>query len=64
MLSDKELIENVKKLKLFQDIPYNRIAEMLGIKRNSFYNYIKGQYSFSDTRNIQLENIINTLKEE
>ena len=64
MLSDETLRENVKKLKVYQDIPYKELAELLQIKTNSFYNWLKGQYSFSDARKLQLEDLVNTLKEE
>ena len=64
MLSDETLRENVKKLKIYQNIPYKELAELLEIKTNSFYNWLKCQYTFSDARKLQLEDLINTLREE
>lgn len=44
---DNILREQVKELKIKQDIMYKEIAEYLEIKPNSFYNWLKGQYSLS-----------------
>ena len=63
MLSDDILRQKVKELKLFQNVPYKEIAELLDIKTNSLYNWLKCQYSFSETRKKQLEDIINIIKE-
>ncbi len=45
-MQDK-LRNEVKSLKAFQDISYKELAELLEIQRNSFYNWLKGQYNLS-----------------
>lgn len=38
---------SVKELKMMYGVNYNEIAEYLEIKRNSFYNWLKGYYDLS-----------------
>ena len=57
------LRKQVKELKMFQDISYKEIAEYLQISRNGFYNWLKGYYNLSDTKQEELKQIINNLKE-
>lgn len=52
----------VKMLKATKDIKYLKIAELLGIKTNSFYNWLKCQYNFSEETLNKLTNIVNDLK--
>lgn len=42
-----ELRRKCKELKAFQDISYKEMATYLEIKRNSFYNWLKGYYNLS-----------------
>lgn len=42
-----ELRKSVKMLKVLQGVTYTELAGLLEIKRNSFYNWLKGQYDFS-----------------
>ena len=60
---NEALRKQVKELKVYQDISYKELAEYLEIKRNSFYNWLKGYYNFSEEKQKQLQDIINNLKE-
>lgn len=60
---NEALRKQVKELKVYQDITYKELAEYLEIQRNSFYNWLKGYYNFSEEKQIQLQDIINNLKE-
>ena len=44
------LRKKCKELKAFQDIPYTEIAAYLEIKKNSFYNWLKGYYNLSEEK--------------
>lgn len=44
---NEELRRKCKELKAFQDISYQEMATYLEIKRNSFYNWLKGYYNLS-----------------
>ena len=60
-----ELLRNeCKYLKCYQGITYKEISDYLGIKQDSFYNWLKGYYNFSYKRRVQLQYIISTLKEQ
>lgn len=50
-----------KELKCFAGIPYKEIAEYLEVKRNSFYNWLKGDYNFSPERLERLQEIVANL---
>ena len=39
-MNDKTLRTEVKKLKVYQDIKYKEIAELLEIKESSFYSWL------------------------
>ena len=58
------LRKKVKLLKALQGISYKEISEYLGIKTNSLYNFLKGQYELSQDKAESLEWIITTLWEE
>ena len=45
-----ELRKQCKELKILQDIPYSEIAAYLEVNKNSFYNWLKGYYDFSEAR--------------
>ncbi len=57
------LRKRVKLLRALQDIKYKEIAEYLEINKNSFYNWLKGQYDLSNEKQIRLAEIISNLKE-
>ena len=60
-MNDKTLRTEVKKLKVYQDIKYKEIAELLEIKESSFYSWLQGRYNFSAERKRHLQAIINDL---
>ena len=57
------LREEVKKIKLYRNIPYCYFAEQLKIHRNSFYNFMKGYYNLSADKIEALQSIIENLKQ-
>ena len=61
---DEFLRNECKYLKCYKDIRYKQIADYLGIKQDSFYNWLKGYYDFSYKRRTQLQYIIRILKEQ
>lgn len=58
-----ELRKQCKELKILQNIPYSEIAAYLEVNKNSFYNWLKGYYDFSEARQERLQEIISCLKE-
>ena len=62
-MNNEILRKQVKELKIYQNISYQEIAEYLEIKRNSFYNWLKGYYNLSEYNQRKLEEIIGNLKE-
>ena len=60
---NEELRKQCKELKVFQGVAYKEIAEYLEIHRNSFYNWLKGYYDFSEERQARLKDVIACLKE-
>lgn len=61
-MNDK-LRKEVKLLKVFQDISYKEIAELLEIRTDSFYNWLCGYYDLGNKKQERLLDIIDTLKE-
>ena len=62
-MTDDKLRQICKELKCFQGIEYAEIAGYLEVKRNSFYNWLKGYYDFSEERQARLKEVIACLKE-
>mgnify|MGYP003303045899 CR=1 FL=1 len=60
---NEKLRKEVKLLKALQGISYTEMAEYLEIKKNSFYNWIHGDYNLSEEKQRQLNDIITNLKE-
>lgn len=58
-----DLRKECKLLKALQNVSYKEIAEYLEIKTDSFYCWLKGYYDLSYKKQIQLRDIIYTLKE-
>lgn len=56
------LRKKCKELKAFQDISYTEIAAYLEIKKNSFYNWLKGYYNLSEEKQRKLQDIITCLE--
>lgn len=61
-MNDK-LRKDVKLLKALQGVSYKEIAELLEIRQDSFYNWLKGYYDFGEKRQDRLYDIICCLKE-
>ena len=61
---DDFLRNECKYLKCYKGITYKQLADSIGIKQDSFYNWLKGYYDFSYNRRIKLQYIISTLKEQ
>ena len=61
-MNDK-LRKEVKLLKVFQDISYKEIAELLEIRTDSFYNWLCVYYDLGNKKQERLLDIIDTLKE-
>ena len=61
-MNDK-LRKEVKLLKALQGVSYKEIAELLEIRQDSFYNWLKGYYEFGEERQHRLLEVICCLKE-
>ena len=59
----EKLRQQVKLLKALQGISYKEVAEFLEIRQDSFYNWLKGYYEFSEERQRRLLDVIACLKE-
>ena len=57
------LRKEVKLLKALQGVSYKEIAELLEIRQDSFYNWLKGYYEFGEERQHRLLEVIYCLKE-
>ena len=62
-MNDDELRIKVKMFKASYNITYKQIAEELGIKQRSIYNWLNGGFEFSDRRKRQLNKYINSKEE-
>ena len=60
---NENLRKEVKLLKALQGISYKEVAEFLEIRQDSFYNWLKGYYDFSEERQRRLLDVIACLKE-
>ena len=56
------LRKKCKELKCFQGVPYVELAEHLEIKKNSFYNWLKGYYELGEEKQRRLLDVIACLK--
>lgn len=54
---DNTLRQEVKLLKVYKNVSYRQLAEQLGIKTKSFYNWLHGEYDFSERTANKLHNI-------
>ena len=62
MMNDEALRNECKAIKAFKGISYKKQAELLGIHYNSFGNWLRGTYDFSDSRKRDLERLTERLK--
>ena len=55
---DNTLRQEVKLLKAYKNVSYKQLAEQLGIKTKSFYNWLHGEYDFSERTAERLQNVL------
>lgn len=55
---DNKLRQEVKLIKVYQNVSYKTLAEQLGIKTKSFYNWLHGEYDFSERTAEKLHEIL------
>ena len=60
---NENLRKEVKLLKALQGISFKEVAEFLEIRQDSFNNWLKGYYEFSEERQRRLLDVIACLKE-
>lgn len=57
------LRKECKMLKVMQGVSYKELAELLEVRQDSFYSWLKGYYDYSDRRQERLKEILDTIKE-
>lgn len=57
------LRKECKMLKAMQGVSYKELAELLEVRQDSFYSWLKGYYDYSDRRQLRLKEILDTIKE-
>ena len=57
------LRKECKLLKAVQGVSYKELAELLEVRQDSFYSWLKGYYDYSDRRQERLKEILDTIKE-
>ena len=57
-MNDDTLRKKVRLLKAQEQITYKEIADAIGIKQRSMYNWIAGQYDFSSSKKRLLSNYL------
>lgn len=60
---NERLREQCRLLKALQGVSYRELAELLEIKQDSFYCWLKGYYDLGAERQERLNEIIETIKE-
>lgn len=60
-MNDKILRRKCRELKVFQNISYKTIAKRVEISADSFYSWLRGNYTFSPARSRLLERVISDL---
>ena len=60
-MNDDNLRKMVRHMKVFQNISYREIAELLEIQYCSMYSWLEGRYNFSTERKKHLYQIIQDL---
>lgn len=62
MLTDEYLRNRCKLIKAIGQVEsYIELAEMIDIKRKSFYNWLRGEYDLSNSKKTLLNDILNDL---
>lgn len=64
MLNNEQLRKETRLLKALNEVSYAEMAEMIGISRSSFSNWLNKNYDFGEERAAQLEELIYDLKGE
>ena len=64
MVDNNKLRKEVRLLKALNEVSYGEVAEMIGLSRSSFSNWLNGNYDFGEQRTAQLEELIQDLKGE
>ena len=57
------LRKECKLLKAMQGVSYKELAELLEVRQDSFYSWLKGYYDYSEHRQFRLKEILDTIKE-
>lgn len=63
-MNDEELRQRVKMLKAIHNITFKKIADELGIKQRTIYNWLAGQFDFSSSRKRKLIKYLSEYKGE
>lgn len=63
-MNQEELRTEVKKLKLFQNVTYKKIAERANIKPKSFHSWLRQEFSFGQEKIKNVETAITEFKKE
>ncbi len=63
-MNDEILRRKCRELKAFQNTSYKTIAKELEISADSFYSWLRGNYTFSPARSRLLERITTDLQEK
>lgn len=58
----EKLRKEIKLLKALYGITYRELADCLEIQKNSFYNWLKGYYNLSATKEKNLIELIDLIK--
>ena len=53
-MNDEDLRKEVKMFKVIHNVSYKQIADELGIKQRSIYNWLAGQFDFSSSKKRRL----------
>lgn len=61
---NEKLRKKVKQLKVFQGIKYKEISDYMEMRKDSFYNWLNGQYDFGIEKQNRLAEIITNLSED
>lgn len=54
---DDALRQEVKLLKAYKNVSYKELSQQIGIRTKSFYNWLHGEYDFSERTADKLHNV-------
>lgn len=52
-----------KMLKVLQGVSYKELAELIEVRQDTFYSWLKGYFNYSPSRQNRLKEVIGLLKE-